>query len=368
MNLIRFALYALGFSFFVQTSAFAYPELIRHGYVNCTACHVSPAGGGVLTPYGRELSSEVLSTWGSEQEKKVADFITQPENLYLGGDYRSVYYTVNNPAFTEGQTVFMQADLEAAFQFASKWYVDGTLGYSSNPKGQGFSDFAISRQHYLMYRPTEEISIRAGRFYPMYGINTPNHSILIRSALDVHSPEGQSEAYNLEASYIGENYNFYLTGIFGRPDKIALQREKGVSAVASRTLNTHAKVGVSYLYGANELSHRSLMGPFAMIGFTEKLYLLAEFDFQNRDSLGWGFVTTNRLGYEIFKGFHIIADQEYGRVDFDDIKTLNERYGLGVWWWPRPHFEFSLEYQTRLNNAVFSTYYDYAYLLWHVYL
>ena len=359
---------AFALSVLFQTSAFAYPELIRHGYVNCTSCHLSPTGGGVLTPYGRELSSEVLSTWGSEQEKKVADFISQPDWLFLGGDYRSVYYTVNNPKYTEGRQVFMQADVEAAFKFAEKFYADGTLGYSENPKGQGFGDFAISRQHYLMYRPTDEFSIRAGRFYPMYGVNTSNHSILIRSLLDIHSPEGQSESYNLEAAYVGETYNFYVTGILGRPDVLSAQREKGMSAVASRTVNEHAKVGLSYLYGINEASHRNLLGPFAMLGFTEKLYLLSEFDFQNRDSLGWGFVTTNRLGYEIFKGFHVIGDQEYGRLNFDNANSLNARYGLGVWWWPRPHFEFSLEYQTRLNTALYSTYYDYAYLMWHVYL
>jgi hypothetical protein len=364
---MKFWFLSLSIFCLAQADAFSYPEMIRHGYVNCTACHLNPAGGGVLTDYGRELSSEVLSTWGSEQEKKVADFITQPDGVFLGGDYRSVYYYVNNPKFTEGQTVFMQADLELALRVAKKWYVDAIIGYSSNPRGEGLSDFAISRQHYFMYRPTDEFSLRAGRFYPQCGINTPNHSILIRSQLDVHSPEGQSESYNLEGSYVGEKYNLYLTAIFGRPDQINLKREKGLSAVASRAINDHAKVGMSYLYGVNELSSRNLVGPFAMVGFTEKLYLLSEFDFQNRENDGWGFVTTNRLGYELFKGFHLIGDQEYGKSSFSQ-SALNLRYGLGVWWWPRPHFEFSLEYQSRLNTAQFSNFYDYAYLMWHVYL
>ncbi len=44
-----------------------FPEMVRHGYVNCVACHMSPDGGGVLTPYGRSLSKELLSIAGSDR-------------------------------------------------------------------------------------------------------------------------------------------------------------------------------------------------------------------------------------------------------------------------------------------------------------
>src|SRR3712207_1089498 len=36
-------------------SAAAYPNMIRLGYATCAACHLSPQGGGVLTPYGRGI-------------------------------------------------------------------------------------------------------------------------------------------------------------------------------------------------------------------------------------------------------------------------------------------------------------------------
>jgi len=59
------------FLFFAATVADAFPELTRHGYVSCTACHVSPNGGGAMTPYGRGLSRELLSTWGGTREAEV---------------------------------------------------------------------------------------------------------------------------------------------------------------------------------------------------------------------------------------------------------------------------------------------------------
>jgi hypothetical protein len=72
----------LGFSLLLLVSgrAMGFPDLIRHGYTNCIACHVSPNGGGVLTKYGRSLSKELLSTWGREGEEKFAYFAkTSPQ-------------------------------------------------------------------------------------------------------------------------------------------------------------------------------------------------------------------------------------------------------------------------------------------------
>jgi hypothetical protein len=38
-----------------RPSAFALPTMIRVGYVNCAACHVSPQGEGLLSAYGRGI-------------------------------------------------------------------------------------------------------------------------------------------------------------------------------------------------------------------------------------------------------------------------------------------------------------------------
>jgi hypothetical protein len=37
------------------TPALASPTMIRLGYSDCATCHVSPQGGGLLTPYGRGI-------------------------------------------------------------------------------------------------------------------------------------------------------------------------------------------------------------------------------------------------------------------------------------------------------------------------
>src|SRR5580692_4135785 len=40
-----------------QPPAAALPTMIRLGYTNCSACHFSPQGGGLLTLYGRGIDT-----------------------------------------------------------------------------------------------------------------------------------------------------------------------------------------------------------------------------------------------------------------------------------------------------------------------
>jgi hypothetical protein len=69
------------------------------------------------------------------------------------------------------------------------------------------------------------------------------------------------------------------------------------------------------------------------------------------------------------QGLHLIIDQEFARTNFSQINTLRQRYGAGVWWFPRPHLEGGLEYQKRQDlSQPFSDYYDFLYFLWHIYI
>lgn len=45
-------------------SAEAEPEFLSKQYTRCSTCHFSPTGGGLLTPYGRSLSKNELSSTG----------------------------------------------------------------------------------------------------------------------------------------------------------------------------------------------------------------------------------------------------------------------------------------------------------------
>ena len=83
----RVAAWVLAAAIATAARADAFPGSVRWGYGNCVTCHHNIGGGGVLTPYGRQLSRELLSTWGDEDEAEFAyGTVGLPSWLSLGGD------------------------------------------------------------------------------------------------------------------------------------------------------------------------------------------------------------------------------------------------------------------------------------------
>ncbi len=365
----RFFTLAL-FNGFIPTAAWAFPELVRHGYNNCVTCHVSPSGGGLLSEYGRELSREVLSTWGEEGESRFAYGLFQPpEWLNLGGDVRSLTLRSESSSGANIQNTFlMQADLEAAITMREKLSVVGTFGKLDSELFEG-QDLWISRRHYLLLRPADEISVRAGKFSKNYGINTAEHAISIKQGLAM---DQGTETYNLELGWLGEKYSFSATGVLGRPDDEELQREKGFTASGNMFFSEKMRVGGSYLYGTNDLANRHLIGPWATLAFTEHLYWLAELDVQRNFGASftdaqWGFVDYQKLGFEVVKGLHFFGTQEFSKLNFKDPTGRTMTFGLGLQFFPRPHFEFTGSWETRQNLAASEEFRDRLWLMVHYY-
>ena len=223
----------------------AFPEMVRHGYANCMTCHISPDGGGTLTAYGRSLSREVLSKWGAKGEEKWAYVVAPPEWLSLGGDVRGLQTFYNSAKTERARSLLMQADVEAAVQI-EKWTADLSAGYQASSSANATGSNLISRRHYLMYRPSDTLSFRVGRFQLPYGINLPDHFASIKRGLKW---DDGSESYNLEAAYLGEDYDFFLTGTVGRPDNTKLGRDKGVSLRGSTFYQIFSIIASSRLIG-----------------------------------------------------------------------------------------------------------------------
>lgn len=347
--------------------SYAFPEMIRHGYVNCTSCHVSPGGGGVLTEYGHELSKELLSTWSRENESKfVWGILKQPAWLNMGGDFRDVFLYQDTQTFRQLDLILMQADIEANLKYQKFDFV-GTFGYKETKLPTALRQHMISRRHYLMAHLSDEISFRAGRFQPVYGLGVPDHAVSIKRGLGW---DQEMESYNLEGAYVGEKANFYFTGILGRPDATELKREKGFSTQFGIPFMERYKVGGSLFYGQNELEHRTVYGPWAQLGLLSSLVLLSEFDFQSQvqknsvNQFGW--VTFEKLDYEWFQGLHTFVSHQHERPDFKNDLTYFQVFGVGAQWFPRPHFEFVLTYEKRDANVPGRDA-DWIYLMNHFY-
>lgn len=324
---------------------------------------MAPYGGGLLNEYGRELSLEALSSTGKDGEQYFAQgLIKTAKWLKMGGDFREAFIYQDTPSFREGRSQFMQADIEAGVD-VEKWLVMGSIGYRDPLVVNSWRDNVISRRHSITYRFSDEGTVRAGRFLPAFGINTAEHTYFTRAGIGFNQG---SESYNLEYSRITPNFSTFLTWINGRPDDPSLNKETGAALTQTYSPKENLKLGVSYLYGDSP-QKRHLFGPHALIGFSTQFFLLSELDFQSMDQ-SFGHAQLQKFGFEPTKGLIVFVTEETSKLNWQNDQSWKAAYGFGIQYFPRPHFEFSLNWQKRQSKTLYDGFYDLAWLFIHYYL
>jgi hypothetical protein len=349
--------------FLTTLSAWAFPELVRYGYPNCTACHVSPSGGGVLNQYGRELSKEVLSTWGAKGEQYFAyGAVKTPENINLQGYIRLLQLRRNTPNLEEARTIIMQADLEGSYKYKDLTVV-GTAGRQEKQIGGQKIVQPISRRHYLLWQPVQSTYLRAGKFSRYFGLNTPYHTSFVQRDLGF----GQdTETYNLELSYYRENMTFFYTAVLGSyKDKTSNASEKAHTASFQYSFLKTQKVGATFYKGKDTTQKRDIVGPWFILNYNRNLFLMSEFFYQDKTNTSSnartkGYVNTNRLNYQIYKGVIPFLTFEAGQTNWTSNTTKRQSYGTGIQFFPRPHIELMATYQRDryyIDNGYFADLY-----------
>jgi hypothetical protein len=322
-------------SLLATATVHAFPELVRHGYSNCVTCHINPGGSGVLNAYGRALSLEALTSAGTEEETEFAwGKIKTPEWLSATLMARSLSFIRDTRTSIDGRTLLMQLDGEVAAS-SEKFTASVTGGFQDSRTGA--APFAL-RRGYITYRPTDELSLRTGKFMHVFGLMPADHRIATRSPLGW---DQGNETLNVEGAWIGESLNVFATGLFGRPDREDL--EQGGSLSASVFLNNRYKVGLNAYSGVrpSDDSSRLVFGTHAALGFTPQFFWLGELDLQNRDET-WGTYQYQKLDYEPWKGLHFYLMQDLQKSDWSNGDTQILSWGPGFQWFPRPHLEGQL--------------------------
>lgn len=335
--------FILIFLFVGSTQTFAFPEMVRHGYTQCTACHVSPAGGGVLTSYGRELAAEVLSTWSYPNESqfthskigaKLAD-----KGVLIGGDIRYLQYRYKDPQGVIGKFFLMHADLQAAYE-TKPFTAVASVGQVEDPTSNLNKINFNSTMYYGYLRFSDEFGLRAGRFDPAFGINMPDHTLVTKMAV-MSDPLLQFDT--AEISFLNENWTVLVSAAKTLANVPVTEQETAFTGNVSYSFLNRMRVGASFWSGLGPQLHRTLYGVNAILGFTEHFYNLTEIDFKH-ESQQDGTYGFTQLAYEVYKGIIPYFQYQHQQTDFTETGTITDWYGLGLHLYPRPHFEISAEW------------------------
>lgn len=343
--------------------AYAFPEMTRHGYTQCTACHLSPSGGGVLTSYGRQMSEELLSTWTRKGEGQVLHGALKSDpaekGILIGGDVRAAQIHRQNSLVRTGRFFLMQANLDLAYVY-ERFAAMISIGQIEEPLSGRVQGNFNSTKFYGMANITETLALRIGRFIPTFGLNMPDHVLVTKQGLGLQ-PWMQYDT--AEVSWLSESWSLF-GGVSQTIDNTPVTlKEDAYNLHATYNFAERFKVGASGWYGEGDKNIRRLYGVNAILGLSHHLYNLTEIDFSH-DSTRDGMFAMSRLGWEIHKGVIPYVQYQHQHSDLENNGTVTRYHTLGGHFFPRPHFEVSGQWSKVRNVKEWS---DEAYFLVHYY-
>lgn len=265
--------------------------------------------------------------------------MTYPDWVDLGGDVRLI-----SLAHEKVKSIFlMQSDFEAAVHVRD-FTIVGSAGFYFITLPAIAEDFSIleQRRNYVLWRPSQYFSLRLGRFFPAYGVMTSDHTLISRWKLGF----GQGrESFNAEASLNSAYGQLFFTlitgpsvGITGSNDGYRGNLDPlGWIARLSVFTSKKSNSGVSLL----RHDGRSAYGAFINLGINDAWYLLGQTD-RVFDGPKPSNVFSLKSGYEFWRGAHVVGTYERD-------SNIMEGYRAALQWFPRPHFEFLVEYGYQLK-------------------
>jgi hypothetical protein len=340
--------------------ASAYPQFqFSSGTTRCSQCHYSPAGGGLITSWGRDESGDTISLGGDGAF--LHGLWEPPSWLALGADVRLAALANASGGPESPQFAFfpMQTDGYARFAFGDQvsLYLEGGIrgdvGRDESFSGRTSSvgDRFISNEHYLMWHPSATGPyVRAGRFFAPFGLRFVEHIFYVQryTGYDLYN-----ETYNVSGGYVGDDWELHVSLFtppptsFPEPLQSVGIRESGLAAYGEKRFNGMAMVGLQARLGTGSEVSRYVGGAVGKLWLEDiKMLALGEADFVRQIvSVGSGTVGQNQfvsyLGATFFPIRGLMAGIAYERFqeDLAVAGTGHNAVDLEVNFFPWAHIE-----------------------------
>jgi hypothetical protein len=265
--------------------AVASPTMIRLGYRDCVSCHVSPQGGGLLTPYGKGID-EAQSLRAREIPPAEGP---GPRLLYDVRFVAAAQLAASHETDTRTTASTFRVQLRSAFNLNERHrlnYAGGlespTLSSTNRASGTSTSASVVVAKALWEYQATDGLQLAVGRDEMPSGIGLPDPLTFMRRGSDPGNT-----GYPTQAKAFWHNERVEVTPyVFGPGgDEAAEAQQYGAGVVAGVDVwKQRAVIGMS-ARSAHALSgagmDRRSIGAFARLGFG-KWGILAEHDLSSR--------------------------------------------------------------------------------------
>lgn len=353
-------------AFFVGAAgvAHAYPQFQLSQESSCSACHLSPAGGGLINDYGRDEAGATLSRGGDG--RLLHGLWDPPEWFAIGGDFRFATVGRRVPVQHASQEAHrsdllmfpMQADVNLRFMkgdFALAFSA-GVRGQSQEPERQNpiLLERLWSREHYASYA-IDEHQIRVGRFFPVFGLRLHDHTAYVRRFMGWNLNE---EPYAAEFAHYGEKTEIHATA-FVPPLAILGSglRPRGATVHVERRVSDNGIAGAQARVGVGPGDVRYTIGGIGKwFDPATRVLWLAELDFQQQTFRGDGPGRTQIASYFgasrwATRGVLVSGAVHVWESDVALERTMRQAFELAVQYFPWAHTEAHLVARTSSSGG-----------------
>jgi hypothetical protein len=353
------------------TGAGAEPMFLSKQYNRCTSCHYSATGGGLLTPYGRSLSRQELSTKNPYDPRVPPPGPGKTEESFLWGalgdvlgpvqlgiDLRPSHLALDVGGPTSStMDFFMTADFMAALRthgFTAYGEVGRKPAIGTEPAG------VYSYEHWIGYQSSRGLGFRAGRFYPAYGIHFADHTDFTRAPLGLSYYD---QVYALEVTHSGERHLLQVSVGPGRADDVVHGDPHAFTTTGRFEWDFGPRTALVFsgLYrDATSLQPRNGATGIALgIAPARRLSNWTEVDaqFQQGTTGAPAYVLLNETSFEVFRGLWLKFAPQI-RTDYGNTSGGTLRMSFEANLLPRTHWNVDVSYyhdRTRLTGYTYET-------------
>jgi hypothetical protein len=312
---------------FMAAGVSSLPRLSVEHSLPCRTCHINPNGGGMRTEFGNQAVALNELCLQSTKEAVVAKAVKPrvAPSLLVGFDSR---YLI----FDDGSVLRMQSDVYADFTPFDQ------LHYAVR-----FGESGISESYGLIYFDEEHYYVKAGRFYPVFGLRDADHTAYVRSRTG-HPPLMYLDGFSLGGDIRG--VNLVLEGF-----RVGERGVFGAHIYGTRVLEPVSLMGGASLRLSEELNGSNGANPHAKALFAgvswDRFTLMGETDLvgQSNDTL----VTFANLTTRIIYGLYLVGEYNFFDPDRSTVGSVDEFVRVSAEFFPLPYVQLrpSYTYYTR---------------------